>query len=279
MARYRTIKPEFWTSEQVMECSPVARLLFIGVWNFCDDGGNHPASPKTLKAEVFPADDISADIITNFIGELTRNDLLIEYEVDGKCYWHVTGWHHQRIDQPTFKHPRPDGTVPEGRAKRRQQNLGNHPKTPSEQTPNVREVFAEQSPNSGGVFGDCSPPEGKGEEKKGMDVGVDKTHAVPSTNITPATEVCVRLKTECRISDVSPSHPKLLALLKAGLTSDEIVAAGIDAKAKGKGFSYALAMAEGRRRDAVNMKTLPAKGARVPALENFADRVYESGPI
>ena len=41
MARIRSIKPEFWTAEQVMECSPMARLLFIGMWNFCDDGGNH----------------------------------------------------------------------------------------------------------------------------------------------------------------------------------------------------------------------------------------------
>lgn len=34
MARIRTIKPEFWTSEQVMGCAPLARLLFIGLWNF-----------------------------------------------------------------------------------------------------------------------------------------------------------------------------------------------------------------------------------------------------
>ena len=60
MARIRTIKPEFWTSEQVMECSPLARLLFIGVWNFCDDAGNHPMSAKTLKALVFPGDDITS---------------------------------------------------------------------------------------------------------------------------------------------------------------------------------------------------------------------------
>ena len=49
MARIRTVKPEFWASEQVMECSPIARLLFIGLWNFCDDAGNHPLSEKTLR--------------------------------------------------------------------------------------------------------------------------------------------------------------------------------------------------------------------------------------
>lgn len=107
MARIRSIKPEFWTSEQVMECSPTARLLFVGLWNFCDDGGSHPASAKTLKAEVFPGDDISASDVQGLIQELIEQGLLREYEVSEKPYWCVTGWHHQKIDKPTFKYPRP----------------------------------------------------------------------------------------------------------------------------------------------------------------------------
>lgn len=57
--------------------------------------------------------------------------------------------------------------------------------------------------------------------------------------------------------DCNPQHPKLLALLDAGLTEDEIVAAGMDAVAKGKGFAYALATAEGRRREAAKVTPLP----------------------
>lgn len=107
MARIRTVKPEFWTSEQVMECSPIARLLFVGMWNFCDDGGNHPASAKTLKAEVFPADDFSTDSIQLMVDELVAQGLLMPYEADGKRFLHVTGWHHQKIEKPNFKHPSP----------------------------------------------------------------------------------------------------------------------------------------------------------------------------
>jgi len=59
MARIRSIKPQFWTSEQIADCSPNARLLFIGLWNFCDDYGVHPASPARLKMEVFPNDAFS----------------------------------------------------------------------------------------------------------------------------------------------------------------------------------------------------------------------------
>ncbi|WP_144025173.1 hypothetical protein [Burkholderia sp. HI2500] len=111
MARIRTIKPEFWTSEQVLELSRDARLLFIGMWNFCDDGGNHPASAKTLKAEVLPADDVSASVVMQWVDELIEQGLLSEYEADGKEFWHVTGWHHQRIDQPTLRHPRGDAVT------------------------------------------------------------------------------------------------------------------------------------------------------------------------
>lgn len=105
MARIRTVKPEFWTSEQVMECSAIARLLFIGIWNFCDDAGNHPLSPKTLKALVFPGDDITATRVAELLAELESNGLLSIYCHASKLYLHVNGWHHQKIDKPTIKHP------------------------------------------------------------------------------------------------------------------------------------------------------------------------------
>ena len=108
MARIRTVKPEFWTDEQVMELSPLARLLFIGMWNFCDDRGVHPASTKTLKAEVFPADDITADQIGGLVTEMIRQGLLSEFEAQGRRWWAVTGWHHQMINRPsTSKYPAP----------------------------------------------------------------------------------------------------------------------------------------------------------------------------
>jgi len=108
MARIRTVKPEFWTSEQVMECSPNARLLFIGMWNFCDDAGIHPASERTLKAEVFPGDDITTSNVRRWIDELLSNGLLFEYSAENRLYWQVTGWKHQRIDRPHFKFPKPN---------------------------------------------------------------------------------------------------------------------------------------------------------------------------
>ncbi len=105
MARIRTIKPEFWVSEQVVECSTTTRLLFIGLLNFCDDNGVHPASLLRLKMEVFPADNFSLDAMRSFIDELVASGLLVSFSFSGADYWQVTGWHHQRIDKPYYKYP------------------------------------------------------------------------------------------------------------------------------------------------------------------------------
>ena len=100
MSRIRTIKPEFWTSAQVVECSPNARLMFIGMWNFCDDLGRHSYSPKQIKMEVFAGDNFSSENIQGMLDELIANGLLTSYTVDDKPILQVTGWHHQKIDHP-----------------------------------------------------------------------------------------------------------------------------------------------------------------------------------
>lgn len=109
MARIRTVKPEFFTSEQVAECSTNARLLFVGMWCFCDDQGVHPASTARLKMEVFPADDFTKEQVAGMVAELVTHGLLQEYDVEGQKYWLVTGWKHQKIDKPSKKYPLPVG--------------------------------------------------------------------------------------------------------------------------------------------------------------------------
>ncbi|QDV26663.1 hypothetical protein [Aureliella helgolandensis] len=104
MARIRSIKPEFCTSEQLAECSPTARLLFILMWAHCDDAGRHPASAKRLKMECFPADSFSTEFMESLVAELINTDLIVEYEHKSKHFWQVTGWHHQKIDKPTYRY-------------------------------------------------------------------------------------------------------------------------------------------------------------------------------
>lgn len=228
MARIRTIKPEFWTSEQVMELSRDARLLFIGLLNFCDDAGIHPAKPKTLKAEVFPADDLTSESVRRLIDECIEIGLVDEYEIDGERFWIVTGWHHQKIDQPTYKYPNPDGSVPEGAAKRRQTRMK------SQNSTNTHRTFDEHSPNTPRTLPECSPPEGNGREGKGKDKtnphsdGISKIPraSTPGEGLS-AVEVSVNLIAWERdrgkaARGISASQPQVLDLAKQGVTHAEL---------------------------------------------------------
>ncbi|WP_413535042.1 hypothetical protein [Rahnella inusitata] len=99
MARIRTVKPEFWTDEKVVECSFEARLMFIGMFNFADDKGNLARSPKRIKMQIFPADMIDCEPL---IKELTVTGLIAEYSVSGVEYIHIKGFtKHQKINRPS----------------------------------------------------------------------------------------------------------------------------------------------------------------------------------
>jgi hypothetical protein len=56
VARIRTIKPEFFTSEDIVGLSPMARLLYIATWCEADKEGRLPWKPMTFKLRYFPGD-------------------------------------------------------------------------------------------------------------------------------------------------------------------------------------------------------------------------------
>ena len=56
MARIRTVKPEFFTSEDIVALSPMARLLYIATWCEADKEGRLPWKPMTFKLRYFPGD-------------------------------------------------------------------------------------------------------------------------------------------------------------------------------------------------------------------------------
>lgn len=175
MSRIRTIKPEFWTSEQIMECSTNARLLFIGLWNFCDDAGRHPLAPKRVKAEIFPADDFTADDVRRMIDELESKGLIVTYTVDDIEYLAVTGWHHQKIDKPQKpKYPGPDDA----------------------HSSNVRRPFAAEGKGR----------EGKGEERAAQQSSTPPREPEPSARKAELDRLEARLRQAAGLEDdPSPS--------------------------------------------------------------------------
>lgn len=88
---------------------------------------------------------------------------------------------------------------------------------------------------------------------------VGPTHAVfenPGSDSGPGSEAAAAM-VAAGLADVSATHPRLLALLAAGLTVAELQAAAVYAAGKGVGFAYALSRAEGQRRDAAALAALP----------------------
>ena len=76
MARIRTIKPEFFTSEDIVSLSPLARLLYIALWCEADREGRMNWKPRTFKLRYLPADDVPIDALC---AELIASGLVVLY--------------------------------------------------------------------------------------------------------------------------------------------------------------------------------------------------------
>jgi hypothetical protein len=99
MARIRSLKPEFWTDEKVVAISPLARLLFMGLWNFADDEGRMVYSPMRIKLQILPADSVD---ISALLGEIRGKEMVNVYEVDGIEYLQIINFgKHQKVDKRT----------------------------------------------------------------------------------------------------------------------------------------------------------------------------------
>ena len=113
----------------------------------------------------------------------------------------------------------------------------------------------------------------------------DPNTPAPEPPTTRAGAVCRRMNA-AGLAAVNPAHPKLAALLAAGITDAELEAAAADAAQRGKGFAYALAAAEGQRRDAAVEPlpdrasiTVPGRAGPDPALQRLeADRAAWKPP-
>jgi hypothetical protein len=102
MARIRTIKPDFWTDGNMVQLSPFARLLYIGMWNFamCDHGHVADDAMK-LKLQILPMDNIN---INELLAEIMLQGRVTRIvSPDGRTYLHVKRFEdHQKID-PRWK--------------------------------------------------------------------------------------------------------------------------------------------------------------------------------
>ena len=74
MPKIRFIKPETWTDEKFVALSPLARLMFMGMWSYACDNGHLDDSAIQLKMRLLPADDCNAAAL---LEELISSGLVV----------------------------------------------------------------------------------------------------------------------------------------------------------------------------------------------------------
>jgi len=77
MARIRTIKPEFFTSEDIVNLTPLSRLFYVSLWLEADREGRLEWKPRTFKLRYFPADDCDIEAMGR---ELVEAGLIVLYD-------------------------------------------------------------------------------------------------------------------------------------------------------------------------------------------------------
>jgi hypothetical protein len=96
MARIRTIKPDFFTSEDIVSMTPLARLFYVSLWCESDREGRMEWKPVTFKMRYLPGDQCD---VNDLAKELIGRGLIVLYTVDGKQYAEIpTFTEHQVIN-------------------------------------------------------------------------------------------------------------------------------------------------------------------------------------
>jgi hypothetical protein len=273
MARARNIKPGFAKNEDLAECSIAARLCFALLPTLADREGRLEDRPKRIKGELFAFDSIEVEPL---LVELESRGFIARYVAEGRGLIQIVAFH---------KHQNPHHREPES-------TLPPHPSlrldadgkwAAPEATPPSQPPEAPDKPGLSPPRSDLPPPLSRVDSgarstehgfrspdtgARSTDTGGEPSPPVPSAS--RAGSACMAMKARGLIVGLSPGHPKLLALLAAGITDDELADAAADAVAKGKPFAYALATAEGRRRDAA-VRNLPARRSPTTTAERNAE--------
>lgn len=198
MARIRTIKPDFFTSEDIVGLSPLARLLYIATWLEADREGRFVWRPKTLKLRYLPGDECDIDALA---GELVNAGLVVTYEIEGQEFAEIPAFtKHQVINNRESESQIPSRVID------------------ATTTRGARVNDATATPLIG--------REGKGKE--GKEIGQD-AHASPSVRKTKKDEISLAQFLEnCKVSGeqaIPEDDPVWEYSRKVGITEEMIAVA------------------------------------------------------
>lgn len=254
MPRIRSIKPDFWTDEKIVELPIPARLFFIGMWTYADDYGNLSRSPAKLKMQIYPADALDVEPL---VCSLLEQGLISEYAVSGHKYIHINGFkRHQRINRPSKsglvpKYEERDGTtLTEQSPKEREKEKEKEKEIKQNHNPTVKgrgkasRARAQEAPPPSPPPVD---PEPDGDEPRKPSQAAVLSAAFKTGNVWGAT----------------PANPRIIALAEAGVTPEAVadVCAYAHASLPGERVpvKWALTTLEGWQREGRLSVDVPAR--------------------
>lgn len=103
MARTRSIKPAFFHDVDLMELSPLARLLFIGLWCYADKEGRLEDKPRQIKQNILPGDNCNIEELLEMLAS-SADPFIVRYRASGKSFIQIVNFskhqhpHHQEGD-------------------------------------------------------------------------------------------------------------------------------------------------------------------------------------
>lgn len=147
LMRIRTIKPDFYSDEDLCELPALTRILFTGLWGLADREGRLEYRPKFIKVKVLPYDEADISVM---LESLRSCGFIQIYEVSGREYVQIISFRkHQRImgkeSETESELPSPP---PERRASKKREKSGN-------------------TGENSGINGEA--PENAGRERKGKE--------------------------------------------------------------------------------------------------------------
>lgn len=183
MARKRMIDPNIWNSEDFSKLTPLAKLVFVGLFSNADDEGRGRAKAVYVRNILFPYDEkIEVIDIDTALNEISSNMSVTFYSHNENEYYVLDNWNiWQRVDKPQ------NSKIP---------LLDDDSKI-------IRRTVAEQSPNTPRTISPNRIEENRTEEK-GIEEGMvpDK----PSHRFIPPTLEEVKAYCEERKNNVDPEH-------------------------------------------------------------------------
>ncbi|MDD2341577.1 MAG: hypothetical protein PHV54_01635 [Tolumonas sp.] len=177
MARARNIKPGFFANDELGECNPLTRLMFIGMWTMADKKGRMEDRPKRIKATTLPYDNADCDELLN---ELVKHGFIIRYSVGENGYIQIINWD---------KHQNPH-------VKESASEIPEFVQQPTEINQESARIIKEQCSNEQStiqapVLHDANPADSLNLIPDSLNLIPDSLNLIPdSLNLIPSEEIC-----------------------------------------------------------------------------------------